>query len=228
MRHAPPAVITVDPPKEEGQWAVAQGPAVPPGEYQVRLEVGGEVLTAHFEIAKDPRNPATQADLEAQYRHALRVWERLSDLSEAVDAVRRLKRQLERWDGAGEEVGERAAALRDALTDVERELVLIEPRGSLRLSNPDMLDAKLRVLLQHAGFPARPTDASLAVAGELSRRLDGVLGRLDALLEGPIDEFNQLVRGAGLPALAPRQPPAPASAAPAAADQSDADHMGGS
>ncbi|HXM58257.1 MAG TPA: glycosyl hydrolase, partial [Candidatus Dormibacteraeota bacterium] len=91
-RHAAPAAIRIDPPKEEGAWAQAQGPVVPPGTYQVRLEVGDEVRTASFEIVKDSRNPVSQEDLEAQYRHARRLWSRLTELNEAVNTIRELKR----------------------------------------------------------------------------------------------------------------------------------------
>lgn len=221
MRHPAPAPIRVDPPKDEGGWSQAQGPLVPPGTYQVRLEVGDEVRTASFEIAPDPRGDATADDLEAQYRHALRVWGRLGDLNEAVSTIRELRKQLDRWEGDAGGVGEAAASLKEALTGVERDLVQVDARGSGRLSNPDRLDGKLRVLLAHAGFPARPTDASLAVADELSRRLDGALGRLDAIIEGQVQEFNELVRRAARPAVAPR--PGAAQAAPAAASGDAAD-----
>jgi hypothetical protein len=170
----------------------------------VRLEVGGETRTAELVVAADPRNRASRADLDAQYQHALRVWRRLSDVNEAVETIHGLRRQLDRWSSEDGELAAAAGSLREALTDVERELAPVDPKGSIRLGNPDRLDGKLRVLLAHAGFPARPTEASLAVAGELSRRLDGVLARLDSLLEGQVDEFNQLVRRMGAPALAPR------------------------
>jgi len=221
MRHAPPALIRIDPPREEGPWAQAQGPVVPPGTYQVRLEVGGESRTASFEVAKDPRNRATQEDLDAQYQHAVRLWRRLSDVNEAVNTIRELKRQAGHWSDAGEEVGAASRSVSEALAEVEKELVQVDPKGSGRLSNPDRLDGKFRVLLQHASFPGRPTDASVALAAELGQRLDGALGRLDAILEGQVEEFNDLVRRAAAPALAPRPSPAPTTAVAAAADATD-------
>jgi len=221
MRHAPPAPIRIDPPKDEGPWAVANGPVVPPGTYQVRLEIGGVSQTASFEIVPDPRNAATQKDLEAQYQHALAAWRRLSDVYEAVNTIRELKRQADHWAGASEEIGAAAKGVREALTQVEGDLVQVDPKGSGRLSNPDRLDGKLRILLQHANFPARPTDASIAVADELGRQLDGALGRLDAIMEGQVQEFNELVRRAAAPALAQRPAAAPTTSVAAAADSND-------
>ncbi|HXM56665.1 MAG TPA: hypothetical protein VOB72_14810, partial [Candidatus Dormibacteraeota bacterium] len=157
-------------------------------------------------------------DLEAQYRYALRVWSRLTELNEAVNTIRELKRQLERWSGSDDEVGAAAKALTEALTEVEGELVQVEVKGSGRLGIPDKLDGKLRVLLQHANFPARPTGASAAVADELSDRLDGVLERLRGLLDGQVAAFNELVRQAAAPALAPKPSAAQTGAAAAAAD----------
>jgi len=172
--------------------------------------------------------------MEVRYEHAQRVWRRLSDLNTGVNTIRELKRQLERWapaaatraaNGAveeGGEIGGAASALREALTEVERELVQVDPKGSRRLSNRDRLDGKLQLLLTHANFPSRPTDAAMAVADELSRQLDGALARLDALLEGQVAEFNQLVRLAEAPALAPRLGVTPVSPTAAAAESDKA------
>jgi hypothetical protein len=69
-----------------------------------------------------------------------------------------------------------------------------------------MLDGKLQVLLGHAGAPARPTEAMVAVADQLTRQVDDALTRLSALLQGRVQEFNQLVRRIQAPAVAPQRP----------------------
>ena len=109
----------------------------------------------------------------------------------------------------------------EALTEVEGDLIQVETEGSGRPSKTDKPDGQLRLLLQHASFPARPTDASVAVADELARRMDGALSKLDAILEGQVEEFNELVRRASAPALAPRATSAPPATVAAAADTTD-------
>ncbi|HRK73305.1 MAG TPA: glycosyl hydrolase, partial [Rhodothermales bacterium] len=60
-------------------WAGGtQGPKAPPGVYEVRLFVGKDSLSVPFEILKDPRVQATQADLEAQFEFLVKVREDLS------------------------------------------------------------------------------------------------------------------------------------------------------
>src|SRR5205085_12601773 len=44
------------------------GPAVPPGSYKARLEIGDASFEASFRILVDPRVDATQPDLEVQYQ----------------------------------------------------------------------------------------------------------------------------------------------------------------
>ena len=230
-RHPPAKPIEIDPPKDEG-WFGPFGPAVPPGSYRVTLRLGDRDASAPFEIVKDPRNGASQEDLEAQYQLALRVWRRVSDLNGAINAARELKQQLERWapskddkekDGEqpADEIVTAARSLREALSEIEKELVPVDAKGSVRLSNPDRLDGKLRTLQAIAHYPARPTDAALAVADELSARLDGVLARLDALLEGDLAVFNLLVGWVGRRALAPRAEAGGEPTAAAAADHED-------
>ena len=206
-RHDRGTVIEVDPPPE-GQGFETVGPAVPPGTYQVRLRLGGFEQVQRFEIAKDPRNPASPEDLEARYQLSLRVWKRITDLNRAVNTIRRTRRQLERWlppEDADQPTELQAAArsLREALVEIESELVLVDPKGSPRLSNPDRLEGKLHSLASHIDVPNRPTVAATELAGVLSQRLDVQLGRLTGLLDGPLQDFNRKVREADAPAVDP-------------------------
>jgi photosystem II stability/assembly factor-like uncharacterized protein len=206
-RHDRGTLIEVDPPPE-GQGFETVGPAVPPGAYQVRLRVGGFEQVQRFEIAKDPRNPATPEDLEARYQLSLRVWRRIGDLNGAVNTIRRTRHQLERWlppEDAKDpsELQAAARSLHESLGQIESELVLVNPKGSPRLSNPDRLEGKLHTLGGHIDVAARPTAAATELADELSHRLDVQLGRLTDLFDGPLGDFNRKVREAGAAAIDP-------------------------
>jgi len=60
------------------------GPLVPPGRYTIRLTVNGKTYERAAEVRRDPRAPATDADLRAQYALALNI----DALTRDVEAAR--------------------------------------------------------------------------------------------------------------------------------------------
>src|SRR5207244_1876207 len=100
MRH-PDAARVEDDPTWESAEATLAGPVSAPGQYRVRLEVGGERHEAAFEIRKDPRVSATQADLDAQFALRMRIRDKLTEVHEAINGIRALRTQVEGWEKSG-------------------------------------------------------------------------------------------------------------------------------
>src|SRR3712207_4396012 len=73
------------------------GPLAPPGMYQVQLSVGGETYTASFEVRKDPRVAAMQADFDAQFSLLMRIRDKLSETHDAINRLRSIRQQVEEW-----------------------------------------------------------------------------------------------------------------------------------
>jgi hypothetical protein len=73
------------------------GPLAPPGSYQVRLAVGDQAWTHSFEVKKDPRVAASQADLDAQFTLWSRVNATLSTTHAGINRLRRIRRQVTEW-----------------------------------------------------------------------------------------------------------------------------------
>jgi hypothetical protein len=185
-RHEPGTLIEIDPPKE-AESAANHGPMVPPGRYRVRVALGSEQASAEFEIKADPRVAASQDDLVQQYQLALQAWRRLSDIYGAVNRLRsarqRLANVIRDAGGPDAEAAAPARELREALQEVENELVADGGGGRsvfLRESKPETKYQRLRQLV---GSPGRPTASTVALAAELSEGLDEVLARVDPLLE---------------------------------------------
>src|SRR5256886_16292484 len=111
MRH-PDAARVEDDPTWESAEATLAGPVSAPGQYRVRLEVGGERHEAAFEIRKDPRVAATQAGLDAQFALRMRIRDKLSEVHEAINAIRALRTQIDGWEKRAE--GSGGARLRRA------------------------------------------------------------------------------------------------------------------
>ena len=74
-----------------------QGPLAPPGEYQVRLEVGGEAYTQRFRILRDPRITATDADLREQFEMLIELRDKLTESQREVLRSRTVRDQADQW-----------------------------------------------------------------------------------------------------------------------------------
>jgi photosystem II stability/assembly factor-like uncharacterized protein len=203
-----------DPAKIEGYVAgenVMTGPIVAPGTYQVRLTVGDQTFTETFEVQKDPRVPATQADLEAQFELRFKIWEKLSETHDAINTLRNLRQQIEEWERRTEgqkdhEVVARAGkSLKDKLFAVEDELVQWKAKSRQDTLNlPVKLNAKLAALSGVvASADTAPTRQEYELFDDLVARIDVQLKRLREILDREVAAFNKLIRESNVPALIP-------------------------
>jgi len=80
-----------------GPWQSARapegpnGPAAVPGKYQVRITAGSFTATQSFTVIEDPRitrDGVTQADLQLQFDHNIRVRDLVSDVNKLVARIR--------------------------------------------------------------------------------------------------------------------------------------------
>jgi len=153
------------------------GVTLPPGHYQARLKVGPTVLTEPFNLLIDPRVAAdgvTQADLQEQFDHNMRMRELVSSVNQLVTRVREAKIK------------------NDALAAIERKL-LTEP---VRYGKPG-LQAHITYL---AGMTANVDQKIGRDAVEryevLKKELETIRAEVDRLL-GPAPTTT--VSGAQLP-----------------------------
>jgi hypothetical protein len=173
--------------------------------------VTGRTLARTFQIVKDPRVHATDAELREQYAWAKRTHDLLGGVHEAVLTVRDLRGQAEAWAGRAQSarVRDAARALARALTAIEEELVQV------RADDPRMFPSKLNSrlativgLIEYSD--AVPTQALRELCESLAGRIRHELAKLDRCLADDVPAFNALCFDEGAPALVPR--PAPARA----------------
>ncbi len=85
-------------------WATTRGPMAAPGPYRVKVTADGTTQTRDFEIVKNPNSKATDADLQEQFRLALRTRDRFNQCNDTVLFIRDLKDQIrDRTEKAGDE-----------------------------------------------------------------------------------------------------------------------------
>jgi hypothetical protein len=172
-RHGRGTQIEIDPPEDEDA-AANVGPAVPPGRYTVRVELGDQSAEAEFEIAADPRSRYTPDQVAAQYELELRLWGLLSDLYDGVNRLRRARAQLAE--------GESDRQLRQELEAVESELIAGGGGKRSIFVTRAVLDTSLVSLREVVGA-GPPTASAVEVAEQVQAQLGQVLARLTAVLE---------------------------------------------
>jgi hypothetical protein len=204
----PDAARVEDDPTWESAEATLAGPVSPPGQYRVRLDVDGERHEATFEIRKDPRASATQADFEAQFALRMKIRDKITEVHEAINAIRALRTQIEGWEKRAEGSGgarlrRPAASLKTKLAGVEEELIQVKAKSRQdTLNYPAKLNLKIGGLALAVGSADfAPTKAMYDVFEDLSKRAETQLAKWRAIAKTDVPAFDKLVRGSGVPAV---------------------------
>jgi len=186
-----------------------RGPVAVPGTYEARLTVGGKTLSRTFEYRKDPRLPATQEDLQAQFDFLIQIRDRVSDAHEAVLSIRDIRSQtndlVKRLDKheSKEAVSDSAKGMNDRLKKIEEEIIQVHIKaGQDALNYPIKLNNKIAALTGVVGSAdTRPTKQARDVFDELSAELGALLDRYGAIVAHDLPAFNALVRSLDIPAV---------------------------
>jgi hypothetical protein len=190
------------------------GPVAAPGRYQVRLQVGDQTYTQPFEVRKDPRIPDSDEDLRAQFDLLIAIRDRLSEVHDAINALRSIRKQTEEWESRTKDheihdkVTDAAKALRDKLLSIEGELTQVKAKvRSDTMDHPIKLNAKVAALASVVSSgEAAPTRQSRQVFDDLSARVAAQIQRLRELTDTDVAAFNTLIREASIPAIVPTAP----------------------
>ena len=141
------------------------GPTAVPGTYKARLTVGEWTQEVDFEVAKDPRSRASQADFQAQFDFVVSVRDKLTEVHQALGRIKDARGQLEALEKrlkereGMEDVVEASKALREGLTPIEEALYQTKNRSRQDpLNFPVRLNDKLSGVMQVGSFgDTRPT-----------------------------------------------------------------------
>jgi photosystem II stability/assembly factor-like uncharacterized protein len=160
----------------------AEAPVAPPGSYRARLTADGHTFEQTFEIRKDPRLSATEADLQAQFKLMVQIRDRLSEVTDAVTRLRETRRELQEWERRVVEQPELtrpAEHIKDKLRAIEESLALLVGPNPMNLPSQPLNNKLAALTLVVQSADAAPTRQSYAVFEELSARVAGQLRQLD-------------------------------------------------
>jgi len=195
-------------PDDTGSMGFARGlngPKVPPGAYTVELQVNGKTLSQQLEVLPDPRTGSTQAEYEAGYELAKEVHAKLSELHAGVNRLRSVRKQVDAWaerlDNA--DVTRAGEELKTKLREVEDGLIQWRAKaGQDTLNFPVMLNAKLAALIASINASeGKPTAQTRDLFGDLAKRTDALLAKLEDILKKDVPAFNKKVKEAQTDAI---------------------------
>jgi photosystem II stability/assembly factor-like uncharacterized protein len=164
------------------EYGRAQAPVAPPGRYTARLSVGGQVYERSFEIRKDPRVAATDDDLREQFDLMVQIRDRLTQITDAVDRLRKARQQLEAQKPAsGRDIA--VARVKERLNAIEGVLTRL-PGPSPMVLPPKALNNRLAALTGAVmQADARPTRPMYDVFQELSAGVAEQIRQLDEMIQ---------------------------------------------
>jgi photosystem II stability/assembly factor-like uncharacterized protein len=188
------------------------GPAVLPGDYEVKLTVSGRTYTQLLTVKMDPRVRTPPTDLAKQFAVALGCWEGNQAVQEMREQAQRLRTRLK-------ELRQRAsgsAPLAEGITALDRKVAALygeEPRrrrapvgepadgGAVTLTQ--LADRLVRLHAVVEGADAAPTAAATNDWDELRSALADVRRRWRELEGQAVRDLSDQLRRAGLPAIEP-------------------------
>jgi seryl-tRNA synthetase len=181
-----------------------------PGEYTVKLVVGGQAQSQPLELVNDPRVKNVKLDdLQKQFDLAMQARDANQELHQAVNEIRTMRGELKAIHGRFEgnqrlkPLVEQADALDKKMAPVEEELIQVNMKGSeANLAFPNMLNEQLDSFsaVVQAGDNA-PTKQEYEVFKMLRGRLDQQLAAWKQIMSTDVPAFNQVVKSSDIPAL---------------------------
>ncbi|HKE37482.1 MAG TPA: hypothetical protein VKB39_08615, partial [Candidatus Baltobacteraceae bacterium] len=168
------------------------GPGVVPGEYSVRMTLGGHTSVAHFTVKPDPRSTFTMADYRTSYNRAMGLMQQYSTVAVMLNNLDSLKKAIATALDAAKKANDTAQTSK--LNDLE----------TARAALSDTLGTDVQgegTLQQNALYQDMQTAYFGAQGLNTSNVLD-YIGRVERDYHAGIDRYNafvQTVKAANIP-----------------------------
>jgi len=187
-----------------GSFAGFGGFMVAPGNYTVKLSVGGQEYVQTLEVKKDPRSEGTQEDIKAQIMMQKEVRKNLNTASDMISQIEWMRRQCNdtkdmlKASGGSKEVLSLIDAFDKKLRSVEDELFqpMIAEGDTKSFRFPQKLYFKIAVFAGDlaSSVDFAPNKQQKEVHAVLSERVDVQKARFEELLKTDLPAFNDMLK----------------------------------
>jgi photosystem II stability/assembly factor-like uncharacterized protein len=184
-------------------WGATQsGPVVPPGTYQVKLTVDGASLTEPLTVTRDKWIAASDADLQAQYRLASDIRDKVNEANQAIVNIRRMKKTIQDDQtksqsadikALGDEFLKQLSAVEESVYQVRNQSNQDPLNFPIKTNN--RLASLLRVVETGNG---KPTSNVESIFSDLKTELKAETDTLQQVTGTFLPKFNELAKKLGL------------------------------
>jgi photosystem II stability/assembly factor-like uncharacterized protein len=167
-------------------YSPPSSPVAAPGQYKVQLTVDGKTFKQPFEIRKDPRIKASDADLRAQFDLMVDIRDRFTEVSDTVLRIREIRARFnERRANLPESFADSADAILQELRDIEGTLMIWmgSPEHPMMWSSPGLTEKLSSLSSTVLSGDARPTSSMVAVFADLTERYELQRTRLNKIID---------------------------------------------
>ncbi len=186
------------------------GPVIVPGRYSVKLKAGDYEQSESFKVVKPSNLPATQSDLDAQYKLLVEIYREQERTTTSLNRMRSLRAQLAGWTKrapdreGGEPVVSAAKALSEQVLEIEKTIQIpdLRPGWADNLNQGTRLYDKLAELSEVVALgDYRPTDSAYEAFEYFKSEIEKQLSRFEKLVADELVAFNDQVSKSGLGAV---------------------------
>jgi len=183
-----------------GRGGGPQGPAVVPGEYTVRVEAGGKVLTETVSVTLDPAVQASPADMEAQTQASFAALALVAKVNDVISRVDSMSEQLTALDAQLAAQSPAPAArsrVKQAIETLKkfRDEELARPLPGLGYRQYPRLREDVQSLAGYVGRGVKaPNDGEVARMKDLTVQVDQAVAKVNAIIAKDIAAINEAVK----------------------------------
>lgn len=186
------------------------GPGVVPGNYSVRMTLGGHTYVQHFKVLPDPRSQFTQADYQRTFETATRQMGILSQVGTMLNTLDDLQKGIDTALAAAKQANNAAltAKLQDASTARQTltDSLAVNIRGEGTMDEGKLHEDAIGAYFSSLGLITPAVEDLLARTNDEYR--DGV-ARYNTFVNGVLPGVNAALKQAGMKALPAAKPVKP-------------------
>jgi photosystem II stability/assembly factor-like uncharacterized protein len=189
---------------DDGEGDIPRGPRVPPGKYTLELDVDGRKAAPEMLlVVKDPRSPASQVELEEQFRAGYKIFAESLDARRALAEIGSVQNQLGKSIAkeieANAELKKRASDLSAAIN----RLLSGRPQLPEKTLGLEQANTALTAALHVVESSDRPAPSqALVLYAEAHQASAARVQEWSALKQGPLADLNGQLKSLGLTPIA--------------------------